>query len=64
MREAKFQKLDGKRTAKRGHIVIQDNADAGTKIVQTALELLKHRHVTVVTDDTDILIIFCTISHK
>lgn len=54
--------MSGSELQKDGHIVIQDDADS--KIVQTTLKRSKHGHVTLVRDDTDILVMLQYLSEE
>ncbi|CAH1113074.1 unnamed protein product [Psylliodes chrysocephalus] len=47
----------GKHLEANGHTVIHATDDADTLIVRTALTLAEEKHVTVVADDTDILVL-------
>ncbi|KAJ8897306.1 hypothetical protein PR048_002652 [Dryococelus australis] len=41
----------------KGYSVIYVHADADTLIVKTALNIVKERHITIVADNTDILVL-------
>lgn len=47
----------GKHLEGNGHTVLHATDDADTVIVKAALTLAKDNHVTVVADDTDILVL-------